>query len=56
VPTVVVGLQYKTGKELAQFTTKVLALGAGARSPFLVQIPSPPDDVSSLKVRFAKAD
>ena len=56
VPTVVVGLQDKTGKELAQFTTKVLALGAGARSPFLVQIPSPPDDVSSLKVRFAKAD
>jgi hypothetical protein len=56
VPTVVVALQDKTGKELSQFTTKVLPLGAGAKSPFMVQIPSPPENVSSLKVRFAKAD
>jgi hypothetical protein len=56
VPTVVVALQDKTGKELSQFTTKVLPLGAGAKSPFTVQIPSPPENVSSLKVRFAKAD
>jgi len=56
VPTVVVALEDKSGKELAQFTTKVLPLGAGGKSPFMVQIPSPPDNVSSLKVRFAKAD
>ena len=56
VPTVVVALQDKTGKELSQFTAKVLPIGVGAKSPFMVQIPSPPENVSSLKVRFAKAD
>ena len=56
VPTVVVALEDKSGKELAQFTTKVLPLGAGGKSPFMVQIPSPPDNISRLKVRFAKAD
>src|SRR6476620_96044 len=56
VPTVVVALQDKTGKELSQATAKVLPIGVGAKSPFMVQIPSPPENVSSLKVRFAKAD
>jgi hypothetical protein len=56
VPTVVIALQDKSGKELSQYTTKVLPLGAGAKSPFMVQIPEPPDTVSSAKVRFAKAD
>src|SRR6476620_7986336 len=56
VPTVVVALQDKTGKELSQATAKVLPIGVGAKSPFMVQIPSPPENVSSRKVRFAKAD
>jgi hypothetical protein len=34
----------------------VLTLGAGGKSLFTVQIPSPPETVSALKVRFAKAD
>lgn len=56
VPTVVIALHDKGDKELSQYTTKVLPLAAGAKSPFMVQIPQPPDTVSSLKVRFAKAD
>jgi hypothetical protein len=56
VPTVVVALQDKSGKELGQFTANVPPLNGGAKSPFMVQISSPPDNVSSLKVRFAKAD
>jgi hypothetical protein len=56
VPAVVISLQDPSGKELSQFTTNVLSLGAGAKSPFTVQIPSPPENVSSLKVRFAKAE
>jgi hypothetical protein len=56
VPTVVIALQDKTGKELSQYTAKVLPLAAGGKSPFTVQIPSPPETVSALKVRFAKAD
>jgi hypothetical protein len=56
VPTVVVALHDKTGKELSQFTTKVLPIDAGGKSTFTVQIPSPPETVSSLKVRFAKAE
>jgi hypothetical protein len=56
VPTVVIALQDKTGKELSQYTAKVLTLGAGGKSLFTVQIPSPPETVSALKVRFVKAD
>jgi hypothetical protein len=56
VPAVVISLQDASGKELSQFTTDVLPLGAGARSPFTVQIPSPPENVSKLRVRFAKAE
>jgi hypothetical protein len=55
-PTVVVALQDKSGKELGQFTANVPPLNGGAKSPFMVQISSPPDNASSLKVRFAKAD
>jgi hypothetical protein len=56
VPTVVVTLQDQSGRELSQFTADVLPLGAGARSPFTVQFPSPPENVSNLEVRFAKAE
>jgi predicted Zn finger-like uncharacterized protein len=54
VPTVVVALQDKSGKELTQATASVLALGAGAKTSFTLQIPGAPETVSSLKVRFAK--
>jgi hypothetical protein len=56
VPQVVISLRDPSGKELSQYTTDVLPLGAGAKSPFTVQVPSPPENVSSLKVRFAKAE
>jgi Protein of unknown function (DUF3426) len=55
VPTVVVGLQDKSGNELSQSTASVLALGAGGKTSFTVQIPDAPENVSSLKVRFAKS-
>ncbi len=54
VPTVVVALQDKSGKELTQATASVLALGAGAKTSFTLQIPGAPETVSSLEVRFAK--
>jgi hypothetical protein len=54
VPTVVVALQDKSGKELTQATASVLALGAGAKTSFTLQIPGAPETVGSLKVRFAK--
>jgi predicted Zn finger-like uncharacterized protein len=53
-PPLVIALQDATGKQLAEFTSKVAPLAAGARSPFTAQVPSPPT-VSSLKVHFAKA-
>jgi hypothetical protein len=55
VPPVVVSLQDQTGKELSQVTANVPALVAGGKSPFTVQIPSPPESVRNLQVRFAKA-
>jgi hypothetical protein len=54
VPTVVVSLQDKTGKELMQATANVLSLAAGAKTAFTLQIPGAPETVSSLKVGFAK--
>ncbi|HEY6655662.1 MAG TPA: FxLYD domain-containing protein, partial [Methyloceanibacter sp.] len=54
VPPVEIALQDKSGKQLSQVTTRVLPLGAGAKSPFRVEIPGAPETVSSLKVRFAK--
>jgi len=54
VPTVVVALQDESGKELTQATASVLALGAGAKTSFTLQIPGAPENVSSLKVSFAK--
>ncbi len=54
VPPVVVSLQDQAGKELTQVTTNVPELAGGGKSPFAVQIPSPPESVRNLQVRFAK--
>ncbi|HXE04102.1 MAG TPA: zinc-ribbon domain-containing protein [Methyloceanibacter sp.] len=54
VPTVVVALQDNSGKELTQATASVLSLAAGAKTSFTLQIPGAPENVSSLKVSFAK--
>ena len=55
VPPVVVSLQDQSGKVLSQVTANVPPLGAGGKSPFAVQIPSPPESVRNLQVRFARA-
>ena len=54
VPTVVVALQDNAGKELTQATASLLSLAAGAKTSFTLQIPGAPENVSSLKVSFAK--
>jgi predicted Zn finger-like uncharacterized protein len=58
VPTVVIALRNESGEEISEWTTEVgePELAAGEHAPFLRQIPSPPSNVRSVKVRFAKAD
>jgi hypothetical protein len=58
VPTVVIALRDENGQEISEWTTEVGAaeLEAGEEAPFLRQIPSPPSNVRSLKVRFAGAN
>lgn len=58
VPTVVIALRDENGDEISEWTTEVGAaeLNAGEEAPFLRQIPSPPSNVRSLKVRFTKAN
>jgi predicted Zn finger-like uncharacterized protein len=58
VPTVVIALQDESGSEISEWTTEIGEdeLAAGGHAPFLRQIPSPPSNVRSVKVRFAKAD
>ena len=58
VPTVVVGLRDEAGTELSQWTTKVQGeqLAAGEHAPFSIEIPSPPENVRSVKVRFAAGE
>jgi hypothetical protein len=58
VPTVVIALRDENGEEISEWTTEVgeSELGAGEQAPFLRQIPSPPSNVRSVKVHFAKAD
>ena len=58
VPTVVIALRDERGEEISEWTTEVgeAALGAGEHAPFLRQIPAPPSNVRSVKVRFAKAE
>jgi hypothetical protein len=58
VPTVVIALRDESGEEISEWTTEVgeEQLAGGEHAPFLRQIPSPPSNVRSVKVRFAKAD
>lgn len=58
VPTVVIALRDESGEEISEWTTQVgeAELAAGQHAPFLRQIPSPPSNVRSVKVRFAKAE
>lgn len=57
VPTVVIALRDENGAEISEWTTEIgeQQLGGGERAPFLRQIPSPPSNVRSVVVRFAKA-
>ena len=58
VPTVIIALRDENGEEISEWTTEISEdeLGAGEHAPFLRQIPSPPSNVRSVKVRFAKAE
>ncbi len=58
VPQVVIALRDEKGEEISEWTTETGAdeLAAGEHAPFLRQIPSPPSNVRSVKVRFAKAN
>ena len=58
VPTVVIALRDEDGAEISEWTTEVgsAELSTGEEAPFLRQIPSPPSNVRSLKVRFANAN
>ncbi|MGA7456581.1 MAG: zinc-ribbon domain-containing protein [Methyloceanibacter sp.] len=58
VPTVVIALRDEKGEEISEWTTEVgeEELAGGEHAPFLRQIPSPPSNVRSVKVRFAKAE
>jgi hypothetical protein len=57
VPTVVIALRDEGGAEISEWTTEIgeEQLAGGERAPFLRQIPSPPSNVRSVAVRFAKA-
>jgi predicted Zn finger-like uncharacterized protein len=57
VPQVVIALRDEKGNEISEWTTETGAdeLAAGEHAAFLRQIPSPPSNVRSVKVRFAKA-
>ncbi|MEZ0277597.1 zinc-ribbon domain-containing protein [Methyloceanibacter sp.] len=57
VPTVVIALRDESGEEISEWTTEVseTELEGGETTAFLRQIPSPPSNVRSVKVRFAKA-
>ena len=57
VPTVIIVLRDENGAEISEWTTEVGAaeLAPDEDAPFLKQIPAPPSNVRSLKVRFAKA-
>jgi hypothetical protein len=58
VPTVIIALRDESGAEISEWTTEVgeEELAGGEHAPFLRQIPSPPSNVRSVKVRFAKAE
>jgi len=57
VPQVVIALRDENGNEISEWTTDTgsVELAAGEHAAFVRQIPSPPSNVRSVKVRFAKA-
>ena len=57
VPTVTITLLDESGDEISEWTTEIgeEQLAGGERAPFLRQIPSPPSNVRSVKVHFARA-
>jgi len=57
VPQVVIALRDENGNEISEWTTDTGSdeLAAGEHAAFVRQIPSPPSNVRSVKVRFAKA-
>jgi hypothetical protein len=57
VPTVTITLLDESGEEISEWTTEIgeEQLAGGERAPFLRQIPSPPSNVRSVKVHFARA-
>jgi predicted Zn finger-like uncharacterized protein len=58
VPQVVIALRDDKGNEISEWTTDTGAdeLAPGEHAAFLRQIPSPPSNVRSVKVRLAKAN
>jgi predicted Zn finger-like uncharacterized protein len=58
VPTLVIALQDERDNQISQWTTEATEqeLAAGEHASFLRQIPSPPSNVRSVKVHFAKPD
>jgi hypothetical protein len=56
VPIVVISMLDEKGATLSEVGTKVAPLAAGAKGPFAVQIPTPPEAVRSVKVGFTKAE
>jgi predicted Zn finger-like uncharacterized protein len=58
VPQVVIALRDDKDNEISEWTTEPGAdeLAPGEHASFLRQIPSPPSNVRSVKVRFAKAN
>jgi predicted Zn finger-like uncharacterized protein len=57
VPSVTITLLDESGAEISKWTTEIgeEQLAGGERAPFLRQIPSPPSNVRSVKVHFARA-
>jgi hypothetical protein len=57
VPTVTITLLDESGAEISEWTTEIgeEQLAGGERAPFLRQIPSPPSNIRSVKVHFARA-
>lgn len=57
VPALEISLRDEKGEEISAWTTELDApqLAAGEQAPFAAQIPSPPSNVRSLRVRFDTA-
>ena len=58
VPTVVIALRDESGAEISEWTTEIGEdeLAGGRARAVLAADPSPPSNVRSVKVRFAKAE